>query len=49
MEINLAWPHPMVIASCLAALGLGFIVRYFLEEYTGLDIEEQLRKLFGRR
>jgi len=46
MEIVL--PHPLVVLSCAAAFGVGYIIRWFLEQYD-IDIEEQIRHLFGRR
>ena len=46
MEIVL--PHPLVILSCAAAFGLGYIIRWGLEQYD-IDVEAQLRRLFGRR
>lgn len=46
--MDITYPHPIVLASCIAALLLGFIVRWGLEE-MGIDLDEQIRKLFGRR
>ena len=46
MEIML--PHPLVILSCAAAFGVGYAIRWALEE-SGIDIEEQIRRLFGRQ
>lgn len=34
--------------SCLAAMGVGYIVRWFLEEYTDFDFEEWVSKIFRR-
>ena len=44
MEIVL--PHPLVVMSCLAAFGVGYIIRWALEAYD-IDIEEQLRQLLS--
>lgn len=45
MEITL--PHPYVVLVCAAAFGVGYIVRWLLEQ-CDIDIEAQLRRLFGR-
>ncbi len=46
--MTITYPHPVVLASCIAALLLGFCIRWVLEE-CGVDVEEQIRKLFGRQ
>ena len=46
--IHITYPHPIVLASCIAALLLGFIIRWVMEE-CGIDLDEKIRQLFGRR
>jgi hypothetical protein len=45
--VEITLPHPYVVLVCAAAFGVGYIIRWLLEE-NGIDIEAQLRRLFGR-
>jgi hypothetical protein len=45
--VEITLPHPYVVLVCAAAFGVGYIVRWLLEQ-CDIDIEAQLRRLFGR-
>jgi hypothetical protein len=45
--ISIMLPHPLVVMTCIAAFGIGYIIRWALEE-SGIDLEERIRRLFGR-
>jgi hypothetical protein len=46
--MSILLPHPLFIVSCIAAIGVGIIIRWVLEQ-AGFDPEEGIRRLFGRR
>jgi hypothetical protein len=47
VEFHIVYPHPLVVLSCAAAFGVGYIIRWAIDQ-TDIDFEDRLRRFFNR-